>query len=140
MRERATVLIIQDEKVLMMWRNKYGRIYHTFIGGGIEVGETPEQAAIREAKEETNLDVVLRRKLWREIHQDAELIDHGFLVTEFSGELRFGEGPELESASGENVYRHVWVPLQEVPQLTVFPVGLGVGEITAVLQIVRTLG
>ena len=46
MRERATVLIIRDETVLMMWRNKQGRIYHTFIGGGIEGGETPAQAAI----------------------------------------------------------------------------------------------
>lgn len=32
--------------------NKWG-----FPGGAIELGETPEMAAIREAKEETGLDV-----------------------------------------------------------------------------------
>ena len=137
MRERATVLIVQDEKVLMMWRNKQGRIYHTFIGGGIEVGETPEAAAIREAKEETNLDVVLRPKLWVETNEERSFVDHGFLVTEFSGDLCLGEGPESESASGENVYRHVWVPLLEVPDLTVFPVGLGVERITAVIELLK---
>ena len=135
MRERATVLIVQDEKVLMMWRNNYGRIYHTFIGGGIEAGETPEEAAVREAKEETNLDVVLRTKLWQELRGDVEFMDHAFLVTEFWGVLRLGDGPELQDSSGENIYRHVWVPLLDVPMLTVFPAGVGVGEITAVLNL-----
>ena len=81
--------------------------------------------------------MVLRTKLWVKPNEERDFIDHGFLVTEFSGELRLGDGPERESASGENVYRHVWIPLREVPQLTVFPVGLGGEEITAVLNLLR---
>ena len=44
-----------DGKVLLQRRgdsNKWG-----FPGGAIEIGETPEMAAIREVKEETGLDV-----------------------------------------------------------------------------------
>ena len=45
----------QDGNVLLQRRgdsNKWG-----FPGGAIEIGETPEMAAIREVKEETGLDV-----------------------------------------------------------------------------------
>ena len=45
----------KDGKVLLQRRgdsNKWG-----FPGGAIEIGETPEMAAVREAKEETGLDV-----------------------------------------------------------------------------------
>lgn len=48
-------LFDQDGKVLLQRRgdsNKWG-----FPGGAIEIGETPEMAAIREVKEETGLDV-----------------------------------------------------------------------------------
>ena len=116
-----------------MWRSKQGIVYYTLIGGGIEAGETPEKTAVREAREETNLDVVLGPKLWAE-EREGIVFDHAFLVTEFSGELRLGDGPERESASSENVYRHVWVPLAEVPNLTIFPTGVSEGMITAVIQ------
>lgn len=48
-------LFNQDGKVLLQRRgdsNKWG-----FPGGAIEIGETPEMAAIREVREETGLDV-----------------------------------------------------------------------------------
>lgn len=133
MRQRVSVLIVQDGKLLMLWRSKNGIVYHTLIGGGMEAGETPEETAVREAKEETNLDIVLGPKLWAE-EREGIVFDHAFLVTEFSGELCLGEGPERESASGDNIYRHVWVPLADVPNLKIFPTGVGAGMITAVLH------
>lgn len=53
----AGVLIIQDGKVLMQRRqdnNKWG-----FPGGLLELDETYEEAAIREAREETGLEIRL---------------------------------------------------------------------------------
>ncbi|TGB03658.1 NUDIX hydrolase [Halobacillus salinus] len=44
----------EEEKVLMV-KNRGGR--WSLPGGAVEVGETLEQAAIREAKEETNLTI-----------------------------------------------------------------------------------
>jgi len=46
-------------QVLLQRREDFGE--WGFPGGAVELGETPEQAAIREVKEETGLDVEVRR-------------------------------------------------------------------------------
>ena len=57
----AQALIFRDGKVLMVKQQKHGREFWNFPGGHVEKRETPEQACVREVKEETGLDVVLRR-------------------------------------------------------------------------------
>lgn len=58
-RKRACVIIVDNDKVLLMYRIKDWVEYYTTIWGWIEGWETPVQTAIREVKEETNLDVKL---------------------------------------------------------------------------------
>ena len=54
----SAVLVEKDGKFLLGKRNKKNYKDKWVIpGGGVEWGETIEQAAIREIKEETNLDV-----------------------------------------------------------------------------------
>ena len=54
----SAVLVIKDNKFLLAERNKENRNgYWVIPGGGVEFGETIQEAAIREIKEETNLDV-----------------------------------------------------------------------------------
>lgn len=60
---RAAVIIIDKGKVLLLHRIKDGREYYVIPGGTIEDNETPEQAAVREIKEETNLDIKLGKKV-----------------------------------------------------------------------------
>lgn len=54
-RNRATVIVETDAGILIVQENN--RIYN-LPGGGIDRGESPEAAAIRELKEETDLDAV----------------------------------------------------------------------------------
>lgn len=45
MRNRASVVIIENGKVLLIQRVRNGSTYYVFPGGGIENGETPEEGA-----------------------------------------------------------------------------------------------
>ncbi len=53
----ASVYIVRDGKVLLHLHKKYNRWMQP--GGHIELDEDPNQAAIREAKEETGFDIKL---------------------------------------------------------------------------------
>lgn len=50
---RAVAVVLDDEALLVIDREKDGRRYLVLPGGGIEPGETAEQACLRELHEET---------------------------------------------------------------------------------------
>lgn len=54
----AEVFIVHKNKVLLKRHEKYGSIWLS-VGGHVELDEDPNQAALREVKEEVGLDVVL---------------------------------------------------------------------------------
>ena len=54
----AEVFIVHGDKVLLKRHRKYGSIWLS-VGGHIEAGEDPVEAALREVKEEVGLDVVI---------------------------------------------------------------------------------
>ncbi|MGN0612244.1 MAG: NUDIX domain-containing protein [Ruminiclostridium sp.] len=55
-RNSARSIIISDKKIAMIHSLKYD--YYKFPGGGIEKGETPKDAMIRETREEAGLIVI----------------------------------------------------------------------------------
>ena len=55
-RPSARAIIERDGKVLVMYSQKYR--YYKFPGGGIEAGETPQQALVREVREESGYTVL----------------------------------------------------------------------------------
>lgn len=68
MSNAARAIIIEDGKILVMYRNKYGSEYYTLVGGRQNDSETIEQALVREVKEETGLDVTGARLVYVEKH------------------------------------------------------------------------
>ena len=62
-RSRSAAIVVRDGKILMERVFYFGREFFTVPGGGIEPGETPEQAVLRELKEECGLDGTIVRPL-----------------------------------------------------------------------------
>ena len=55
LRNRSVAFVIRNGKILVEKLCYFGRTFYSIPGGGIEDGETPEQAVIRELKEECGL-------------------------------------------------------------------------------------
>lgn len=70
MAQAARAIIIEDGKLLVMHRNKSGSQYYTLVGGRVDDDETPEQAVVREVKEETGLDVIHSVLVFTEDHPE----------------------------------------------------------------------
>ena len=66
-------IIIELQGGIVLIKRKYAPIAWALPGGFVDYGESLEDAAIREAKEETSLDVVLKRQLhtYSDPHRDA---------------------------------------------------------------------
>ena len=126
MRERVSLIIVEDDNVLLFYRQRYGEVYYITPGGGRDPGETLREAAYREAAEETSLEIVLGPKLWQITWPDGQY-ETAFLVTDFQGQPRLGEGPELAEQSPYNVHRLEWHPLAALPDNLVMKI-----DVTAV--------
>ncbi|MGE5248851.1 MAG: NUDIX domain-containing protein [Bacteroidota bacterium] len=122
MRIRAVAILIEDEKVAVIKRHRAGTHYFTFPGGGVDPGETVEQAVIGEVDEGPGLRVVVRREvagLWVEGNRQEY-----FLVERIRGEFGTGLGEEYLNPLPETPHgtcQPVWMPLSEVLSQPVLP-------------------
>lgn len=113
-RNRSVAIVLRNKKILMEKVNYYGRYFYTVPGGGIEEGETPEEAVLRELKEECGLEGKVVRKL-AETYTNGRT-EHAFEV-EVSDEQEaiVGYDPE-EPKDAQPIKDVVWKRLEEISE------------------------
>ena len=118
MRNRSVVFVIRNKKILMeklSYPSLGDRVFYSIPGGGIEDGETPEQAAIRELKEECGLDGTIVRKLTELYNNDrtehvfeVKIPDNQEPITGYDPEEAENEDPPLKEV--------LWMALDEISE------------------------
>lgn len=125
MRIRAGIVLIEDNKIALIERYRAGLHYFTFPGGGVDEGESPQQAAVREAEEELGITVSIKQKV-AEVQFGQKSRQIYFLVERTGGEFGTGTGEEFAESNHHNpqrgIYIPVWRSIDELPQLiNVYP-------------------
>ncbi len=118
---RAAAIILQNNSVAMIERNRAGQTYYLFPGGQIEDGESQIATVVREIKEELGLDVMVGQLV-------AEIVFKGksqfhFLAKIVSGKFGSGKGLEILGLvpTEYGTYAPVWVPIKELKDRDVRP-------------------
>jgi len=120
-RNRAVGLVIHENQLLGMFR-KNTREYFVFPGGGIEAGETPEQATVREIREETSLEIEVG-KLTYELQYDNGDVHYYFLSRYLSGTPHMHpNSPEYQdNLIGDDLYLPQWLPVEKLSEIILYP-------------------
>jgi len=116
---RACAIVVNKGNVLLLWRKIKGKEYFVFPGGGKEINETLDEAVAREVFEETSIVVKVEKPLYKLIDENNE---HNFyLCLYLSGEPKLGLYNEFLDLSEENKYEPMWKNINELTDLSVFP-------------------
>jgi 8-oxo-dGTP diphosphatase len=107
------IVIVENQKIVLIKRgNEPARGKWTIPGGLVELGEPTENAVIREAKEETCLDVEnpVLIDVVSQVDLDAEgRVKYHYVIVDYLVHIRSGD---VAAASDAEELR--WVPFDEV--------------------------
>jgi len=122
-RIRAVSVVVHDNQLLVMYRIRRGEGFYTLPGGGLEEGETAEQAAVRETLEETSIKVKTDREIYYIEYPQIERYgaQHFFLCHYLSGTVALGEGNEKKINNPDNVYMPMWLDPDQLSYAIFYP-------------------
>ncbi|MDI3422914.1 NUDIX hydrolase [Streptomyces luteolus] len=111
----AAAIVVHEGRVLMVRRRvSEGQLSWQFPAGEVEPGEAREDAAVRETKEETGLDVAAAKLLGERVHPKT-----GRLMSYSACEVVAGTAYVADT---EELAELAWVSHGEIPQYV--PYGL----------------
>jgi len=101
-------MVLRGNKIMFMQQVVGGKLCHVFAGGGVEENETPEQAVLRELREEANVDGTI---LYGPVYKKggAREYEHFFLLTIGDDQIpTLGYDPEIPEGEETALRGIVW--------------------------------
>lgn len=116
-RIEVVAAIIQKDGKIFATQRGYGdfKDWWEFPGGKIEAGESPEQALVREIREELSTDIIIE-KLLRTVEYDYpkfHLTLHCYLCTLASDSLHLNEHEAARWLAKDDIHTVKWLPADE---------------------------
>jgi 8-oxo-dGTP pyrophosphatase MutT (NUDIX family) len=119
MRDRSSLVIIENKQVVLIQRIRDGSVYYVFPGGEIENGETPEAGAKREALEELGVEVKVNECI-SEVEFNGT--QYFFLSHIIAGTFGTGKGEEYTDENRDRgTYLPMWVDIESLSSIEVRP-------------------
>lgn len=130
--KKATRLIIEEDKNLIFIKrtkkiNGGIRTYYVLPGGHLDEGEEWEQAGVREAKEELDVDIKLDELLMEEYSQDLDKLERFYFATVLKGKVKQGSGEEFQNMSIDTkygLYEIVRISKKELGAYNILPLSI----------------
>lgn len=121
MAERHRAIIIDNDEIVVMKREKNGKLFYVFPGGAKEENESQEECCVREVKEEFGIDVEVVNKIY-DVKIENE--NQGFFVCKWkSGKIHKTDAEEYTTndVSKYGTYEPATLKLYELQQVPVYP-------------------
>ena len=120
MRPRASLILIAEQEVLLIYRENAKGTYYVLPGGKVEEGETPAEAASRELIEEAGIKVDIVKELGE--FMDTTIDHHVyFLSGRLIGEKVTPEWQEKDKQTADNIYRFEWCKAEKIETINLLP-------------------
>ncbi|MGG3624261.1 NUDIX domain-containing protein [Bacillus gobiensis] len=117
MRDRGSAVLIENNQVALIKRKREDSTYYVFPGGGIENGETAEQAAVRETKEELGVTIIVIGLLAKVRFNG---IQYFFLAEIIGGDFGTGQGKEFSNKK-RGTYEPLWIDIHSLSSIDIRP-------------------
>lgn len=122
MHTRAKVIVIKNNQILLLFRNKFGDVYFTLPGGGAKkIDKSIEDTAIREVFEETSIKIKIVKQIEKVFDKDGNQTHYLYTGEYISGTPKLGEFDEKERMNKfeNNLYVPMWVNLDCIKNIKI---------------------